>query len=222
MVRVARDYAEWCGLSGLYLANLSHVDRYRTYAKALSPVGLTVVIVSEFLEDSNLTLDVNDWRTHHVYELGPDQTERIQRTVAALQEIGAESLAQAVTTSRSSSPFEAIQNLLTGGVPDLAALSKSVNPLDLLGSLQKSLKRMRTGEEKSSAGKSEDRQQVEELLEQYAQTHREELRRTLIVMVIPGWSQASLSNGEDTNSMPCGLAGFLIGRRPKQSKLSRL
>jgi hypothetical protein len=189
MSDIARKYAEWCELSGLYLANLSQADRYKSYAKVLSPAGLTVAVVSEFLDDANPALDVNDWRTHRVHEIGADQIERVERTVSTLREIGAERLAQAVAASRSNSPFDAIQRMLAGGeVPDLANLAKSVNPLDLLGGLQKSLGKLLPGggdqqapDEGSTSldtprQKTEDRKQVEELLERFAQSHREELQ----------------------------------------------
>lgn len=145
MLNTAENYAEWCGLSGLYLANLSHVDRYRVYGKALSPAGLTVAIVSDFLDDANPALDVDDWRTYRVYEFGPGKTERVERTVAALREIGANGLAEAVGSSRSNSPFEALQSMWEGGAPDIDALAKSVNAFDMVASLRKSLGQMLPG-----------------------------------------------------------------------------
>lgn len=191
MSPTAKNYAEWCRLSGLYLANLSHVDRYRTYGKALSPAGLTVAIVGEFLDDANPALDVTDWRTHRVYEFGPEQAERVERTAAALREIGAESLAQAIATSRSRSPFDAIQNMLTGaggGMPDLMALGKTVNPFDMLTSLRESLGRMLPGNVEQPPPSApdtppdrtkEDRLRVEELLEEFALAHRAALERDI-------------------------------------------
>jgi len=188
MVRLAMNYAEWCRLSGLYLANVSHVDRYRTYAKLLSPAGLTVVIVSEFLEDAHPSLDVDNWRTLCVHEFGPDQTERIERTVSALREIGAEELAQKVASSRSKSPIDAIERMIISSMPDLEELRKSVNPLELLASLQESLSQLLpgsgakptlSGKNRSlgtSQGKSEHLEAVETLLEQFSQSHRDNLQ----------------------------------------------
>ncbi len=188
MPNAAENYAEWCGLSGLYLANLSHVDRYRVYGKALSPAGLTVAIVSDFLDDANPALDVDDWRTYRVYEFGPGKTERVERTVAALREIGASALAEAVGSSRSNSPFEALQSMWEGGAPDIDALAKSVNAFDMVASLRKSLGQVlpgRRGNPKpddsespsdARAQRTEDRKRVRELLEQFAQRHREALQ----------------------------------------------
>jgi hypothetical protein len=180
----ASNYAEWCRLSGLYLANLSHVDRYRTYAKVLSPAGLTVAIVSEFLEDANPAMDVNDWRSYRVYEFGDEQRERIERTVEALKEVGAVRLAEAVATARSQSPFDLIQNLMSGGSSDLESVMKAMNPLDLLQSLQKSLPGSQASSDLDSPLDAaplsrESRPELEALLERFAQAHAEELQRDL-------------------------------------------
>ena len=45
----AADYSDWTYLAGLYLRNLSHADRYRTFERELSSAGLTVKIVHDFL-----------------------------------------------------------------------------------------------------------------------------------------------------------------------------
>jgi len=211
MSLTAKNYAEWCRLSGLYLANLSHVDRYRTYAKLLSPAGLTVAIVSEFLEDANPALDVNDWRTHRVYEFGPEQAERVERTVSALQDIGADGLAQAVASARSRSPFDAIQNMLTGGVPDFTALGMQANPFDMLNSLRESLGRMLPGTEGAPTSNDadtpfdspdrmkEDRRRVDELLERFAASHG-----------------AALGEDIDRHGDPRREPGFTVERRMKE------
>jgi hypothetical protein len=185
----AQDYAEWCRLSGLYVANYSHLDRYRTYAKVLSPAGVTVAIVSEFLADASPSLDPIDWRTNRVYEPGSQQDERVKLTATALAQVGAPALAQSVATAQNKSPFAALAGLMSGGnpggLPDLASLAKSVNPLDMLQALQASL----TGNSsalsepdlapEATASKRETRSQVEELLEQFTQAHAAELRQDI-------------------------------------------
>jgi hypothetical protein len=36
----AADYSDWCTMSGLYLRNDSHADRYRAYHQKISNAGL--------------------------------------------------------------------------------------------------------------------------------------------------------------------------------------
>jgi len=184
MLDVARNYAEWCELSGLYLANLSHLDRYRTYERLLSSAGVTIAIVSDFLHDVP-ELDVSEWRSCSVYEFGPDQSERVERTASAFREIGAAQLADAIGSARSSSPWDALQGLLTGGVTSISELEKSINPLELLESLKKSFGKIAaTGSDatapvessQSSTSLHETRARIDELLEQFAQRHWEALQ----------------------------------------------
>ena len=187
MSLTAKRYGEWLDLSGLYLANLSHVDRYRTYATQLSPAGVAVAIVGEFLVDVGPSANVNDWRSYNVYEMGPQRGERLELTVTALRQIGAEGLAAAVQNSQSHSPFDALEGLLTGGVPDLATLAKSANPLGMLNSLRESLGRALPGAAGTAAPTAsatpangqESRSRVEELLEQFAQAHQGELQQDI-------------------------------------------
>lgn len=42
----ARSDLEWSRLPGLYLADVSHTDRYATYAIVLSPAGLGPVWIA--------------------------------------------------------------------------------------------------------------------------------------------------------------------------------
>jgi hypothetical protein len=86
----AQDYADWSELSGLYLRNLSHVDRYDTYAKLISPAGLTTLIVADFLHENPDGQNVADWRTYSVYETGDERqpimwSRRVEQHVGRLQ-----------------------------------------------------------------------------------------------------------------------------------------
>ncbi len=174
----ASSYAEWCRLSGLYVANVSHLDRYQTYAQVLSPAGVTVAIVSEFLDDVTASMNVNDWRTHSVYEFGGQRDERVKLTAKALREIGAPGLAGAVETARSNSPLDMLQGIFLGG----GDLSKGANPMAML---QQALGQLLPGSVPAAgsetpldvpAQKKESRAEAMELLEQFAQRHAAQLQ----------------------------------------------
>lgn len=94
------DYSEWLDLAGLYLENVSHADRYRTFERKVSAEGLNVRIVQDFLRDNRERIDVASWRNYSVYELDGGLPYRIQRTAEALAAIGAAGAAQAVRTSQ--------------------------------------------------------------------------------------------------------------------------
>lgn len=189
----ARDYLDWSRMSGLYLRNISHVDRHRTFQPLLSPAGLTAVIVGEFLEDTDSVMDVGAWRTFNVYEVGSDQKERILRTADALDAIGARRTADAVRIAQSNSPFEKFSDLISSGnIDDFRALMQGVKGVDLLNHLRENVVRaMPEMAEKAGIQKKvsdppppvsheyESREQIEHLLEQFVTTHRADLERDL-------------------------------------------
>ena len=101
----AADYAEWCDLAGLYLGNVSHADRYRTFQQKISPAGLAVRIVHDFLVQNDGGIDLARWRSSDVYEIGSDAAYRIEQTAVALEAIGAPRLASRVRTVTDTSLF---------------------------------------------------------------------------------------------------------------------
>lgn len=192
----ALDYLDWSRMAGLYLRNVSHVDRYRTYQPLLSPAGLTTVIVGEFLENTDPVVDVVTWRTHSVYEMGAEQAERISRTADALEAIGAARIAGAVRTAQSNSPFDKIQEMFAQGnlkdFSDLKNLMQGTKGIDLLNHLRENIVRAMPdmAEEAGilpAVSKSpppvspdhESREQIEHLLAQFVAKHRSELQHDL-------------------------------------------
>ena len=86
---LSSDYFDWSQISGWYLRNYSHLERFQTYEKLISPAGLNVVIVADFLKDNPEPLNVVQWRSANVYEIGEELTLRLKYTCVALNAIGA-------------------------------------------------------------------------------------------------------------------------------------
>lgn len=191
----AQDYLDWSRMSGLYLRNISHVDRYRTFRPQLSRAGLTTLIVAEFLENADPVVDAVAWRTHNVYEMGADQQERIELTAEALDAIGATRIGNAVRIARSNSPFAKITELFsTGNLKSIDALKELIQGtkgVDLLNHMRENVSRMMPELAEQAGLKRpapdspvvspdhESREQIEHLLEQFLATHRTELQRDL-------------------------------------------
>lgn len=191
----AQDYLDWSRMAGLYLRNISHVDRYRTYQPLLSPAGLTTVIVGEFLESTDSVVDFTTWRTHSVYERGDEQKERITRTAEALEAIGAARASVAVQAAQSSSPFDKIAEMMSDdklkNVGDFRQLMQGMKGIDLLNHMRESvarnmpeladqvgIKRQAQPPAAVSPG-HESREQIEHLLEKFVAAHQSDLNRDL-------------------------------------------
>src|SRR5687767_726209 len=99
----ASDYSEWCQFAGLYVRNVSHADRYRTYQQKISRAGLVTKIAFDFLEQNEGGLDLQGWRNNYVYEMGEDAAYRVEQTALALEAIGAPAVAAQVRTLRDTS-----------------------------------------------------------------------------------------------------------------------
>src|SRR5438477_1604264 len=110
----AADYCDWCKYAGLYLDNISHADRYRTFARKISRAGLAVKIVHDLLEGNPGGLDLQAWRNSDVYEIGADADFRVEQTALALEAIGAPRAATKVRTLRNTSLLGGIQNMFLG------------------------------------------------------------------------------------------------------------
>ena len=99
----AADYSDWCRFAGLYLDNISHVDRYRTYQQKISSAGLVTNVVFDFLESNPGGIDLQVWRNSYVYEMGTTATLRVEQTALALEAIGAPRSAAKMRTLRNTS-----------------------------------------------------------------------------------------------------------------------
>lgn len=97
------DYADWLDQSGLYVRNYSDAERYQTFEKRISPEGLNVRIVFDFLHQNRDGVDVQAWRNYHVYENDGGLRYRIERTAEALAAVGASGASEAVRTSENTS-----------------------------------------------------------------------------------------------------------------------
>lgn len=189
------DYLDWSRMSGLYLRNVSHVDRYRTFKPLISRPGWITLIVAEFLENADPVIDVGKWRTLCVYEMGAEKGERIALTAEALDAIGATRISAAVRTAQSHSPFEKITEMLSSGgltsMDDLRQLMKGTSPVDLISHMREHVARaMPDFAEKAGVTPApgpppavspdhESREQIEHLLEQFIAAHRSELQHDL-------------------------------------------
>lgn len=177
----AHDYSAWSELSGLYLKNVSHADRYRTFADQLSPAGVTTVIVHDFLSYHKSSIDVMAWRTFEVYEMGADQKWRVTMTVQALESIGATRVATAVRRSKKQSPFDMFQQLASADLAGFREAMKTYQGEDLMNHMRERIAAASPETAEGSgqpAGTSsvtepspeyESREQIELLLEQYVE-----------------------------------------------------
>jgi hypothetical protein len=212
-----RNYLDWTELSGIYLRQYSHGDRYRTFRKQVSPEGLNTLIVAEFLHDNpDEILNVPNWRTYSVYEAGGDKRERIELTAAALEAIGAPRAAAAVRNARSHSPVDALMNLDANDPDAVMDAIKDVNPLEMLGHIRETAARMMpelaeqlgAGPASGPAAPSEDAeswQEIEQLLQKYVALHQEQL-------------QADLTKHGDPRTLP----GFTRQARIKELEQERV
>ena len=156
---LANDYFDWSQVSGLYVRNISHAERYATYGGMLSQPGLHVVVVAEFLHDADEIVNPVRWRSSSVYERGDELAGRLALTIASLQAIGAVRTAEAVRTAKSISPSDLTLESIDKGVK--AGSKAFVQELE--SALQAAL-----GQMNSIADQCEDRQELERLLEAYA------------------------------------------------------
>lgn len=135
----ARNYSEWAELSGLYVRNLSHLDRYQMLRPLISPAGLNTLIVVEFLQDNRDGVDPVNWRTHSVYEFGGQQQDRIELTAKALEAVGAPRIATAIRSARSVNPFDVFQLGEARGPDDLLNSLSNLKGSDLMNHMRDNL-----------------------------------------------------------------------------------
>lgn len=178
----AADYADWCQYAGLYLFNVSHADRYRTYQGKISPAGLATVIVFDFLESNEGGIDLQAWRNMDVYESGPDACYRIEETARSLEAIGARAIAAKMRT---------VKNTSLGAMffeqdfKSTMEAMKEVDPAKLMEELRANIARALPGASGPLPEKKpvpvdpeiESREKIEHLLEQHVEAHQAVLRR---------------------------------------------
>ena len=188
------SYLEWSELSGIYLRNVSHLDRYATFRPLISPAGLTTIVVGEFLNANPGEVNVADWRTHSVYEPGNEGRERSELTATALETIGAARAAAAVRTARSNSPFEMLRNMDHKNPEAMLAAMSNIGLPAMLSQLREDVARMmpdvaaeaglkatpqQTPTTAEGQAQYETRQQIETLLAQFVTDHQAELAADL-------------------------------------------
>lgn len=191
----AASYLEWSRLSGLYLRNVSHLDRYQTYRPLVSAAGLATIVASEFLESNPGAVNATDWRTHSVYEPGSEAQERVELTAAALDAIGAARVAAAVRSARSNSPFEVLRNMDPKNPKAIIeALKNAGGAPAMLNQLREGAARMapemaakmglKAAPQQAPAAadgqfEHETREQIETLLARFVSEHQAELQADL-------------------------------------------
>jgi hypothetical protein len=136
----AADYREWCQVAALYIRNVSHADRYRTFQQKISPAGLTTVIVHDFLESHHGGIDLQTWRNSDVYEMGNEATYRIEQTALALEAIGAPRVAGKIRTLRNTSPFAMLADF-DGDYGQFKAMTQNLDPAKLMEELRANIAR---------------------------------------------------------------------------------
>ncbi|MFO1042602.1 MAG: ankyrin repeat domain-containing protein [Planctomycetaceae bacterium] len=190
----ARNYSEWAELSGLYVRNLSHLDRYQTFRSLISPAGLNTLIVAEFLQDNRDGINPVNWRTHSIYEFGGQQQDRIELTANALEAVGATRTAAAIRSARSVNPFDVFQLGEVRGTDDLLDRLSNLNGSDLINHMRNNLiqnfpelasthgwNRSASESEAASASSSdhESREEISQQLERYVAANLLDLQQDL-------------------------------------------
>ncbi|QDU40909.1 Ankyrin repeats (3 copies) [Maioricimonas rarisocia] len=182
-----RDYAEWCQFAGIYPRNFSHGDRYRTYAENLSQAGCAALIVDDFLQSQRAGIDLKNWRSYDVYEIGGDLTFRIEQTAKAFEAIGAPRVAARVRTVEDNSIGGQLMQMM-GDAESLTDMMENVDPNQLMADLQAKIAHTfpdaaaGAGVSPPDAGATQDDPEIESadeiarLLAAYVEAHADELR----------------------------------------------
>jgi hypothetical protein len=189
----AADYADWAHFAGLYVRNVSHADRYRTYAEKLSPAGVATRLVYDFLQDNPGGINLDAWRSQCVYEMGPDAQDRLSRTANALSAVGATRAAERVRTAEDKSMLGRLQQqfLTPSGLPDVSSLLQNMQNVDISAMIAEF--RANVARAMPDAAKAhsfpeaerkpvpvdpelETRERIEHLLTEYVKAHQAELR----------------------------------------------
>jgi hypothetical protein len=180
----AADYADWCKYAGIYLGNHSHAERYRCYQRKLSQPGLVTRIVYDFLRDNARPINVNDWRSGAVYEVGTSAVFRIDQTALALEAVGAARVAAKVRAARDTSTLGKLFER-PGDVQAVREFMAQMDPAKMMEQLRANIARAR-GQLGGGLPVSpkppgapdpdiESWEQIEFLLEQYVRAHESEL-----------------------------------------------
>ncbi|HUG70366.1 MAG TPA: SMI1/KNR4 family protein [Pirellulaceae bacterium] len=200
------DYIEWCDLAGLYVKNVSHADRYRTYSEKISLSGLNVVVVSDFLDDNSSVIDLQNWRSYSIYEMGDEGKARIELTARALEAIGAPRVAAKIRITKSNSPMDMLMKLGGGNAEgfDLGEMLSGFRENVAKAFPEIAGHTSNKAEPAASIdAEIEPREQIEHLLEQYVAKQAAEL-------------QADIEKYGDPRTAP----GFTLAGR--QAELERL
>jgi hypothetical protein len=178
----AADYADWCKYAGIYLGRHSHADRYSVYQKKLSQTGLYVRVVYDFLQDTQGGINVQDWRSSAVYEIGPAAAGRVALTADALAAVGAEKLSARVRVSRDTSPMGMLYER-PGDMNAIAEFMANRDPVQLMEQLRSNLARVQqklSGEPPTPPQTTdtdvEPWAEVERLLANYVKAHEDDLQ----------------------------------------------
>jgi len=186
----AHDYVDWCQFAGLYLANISCADRYRTFQRKLSQAGVVTYIVHDFLRQNDGGIDVTRWRSQDVYEMGSDAAFRVEQTALALEAVGAPRAAAKVRTARNTSPSALFEQHANDPQALMDAM-RQLDPAQMMAQFRESLARA-VPELSAELGvpapgtrpvppdaEIESWEHIEHLLAQYARTHERQLRSDL-------------------------------------------
>ena len=203
----AADYSDWLKYSGLYLENVSHAARYRTYQRKISAAGLAAKIVFDFLECNTGGLDLQRWRNANVYEIGADGAFRVEETARSLEAVGVPRVAGKIRTLRNTS-VSALFLERSDPLQAMEALRK-IDPAKMMEEFRANVARLTPGfaEQMAQAGmpvpqqkpappdpEAESWEQIEHLLAKYVQTHEAELRADMAkhgdVRTQPGFDPA--------------------------------
>lgn len=125
----AESYSDWTHFAGLYLRSYSKAERYQTFAKLISPAGLTIKIVYDFLQGNPGGIDLQAWRNGEVYERGAEAQERIEMTARSLEAIGAPRIAAGVRAVQDTSIGGQLLARLAGGAS--SEIFKSIDQTDV-------------------------------------------------------------------------------------------
>ncbi len=181
----AGDYSDWLQYAGLYLGNVSHTDRYRTFEPMISKQGLAAKIVFDFLDSNQGGIDLQTWRNSDVYEMPPEAKWRVEQTALSLEAIGAPRVAAKMRTLKNTSLGGMLMD--SSDPAEMMRLMKDVDPVKLMeefrGNIARAMPDMAAAaglptQQKPVAADAdiETWGQVEHLLDRFVKSHENEMR----------------------------------------------
>ncbi|HJT35084.1 MAG TPA: hypothetical protein VJ783_23860 [Pirellulales bacterium] len=172
----AAKYYDWWNFSGTAVGATTPGEKYRQIARKLSPAGVHVVVVTEFLQQNPAAIDLARWRA------GLFEYEPLKFTIEALDAIGASKTATALRNGEGARrPLPTAAEVRRGIAWDDASTTAAMGELrthifamsEAAGLLPADLRDNISSAKQSQ--NAETRGEIAQLLEAYVAQHQDEL-----------------------------------------------